>query len=320
MRIFGGMDEHAYALTRIAPTPSGFLHRGNAFSFAITALIARKTGARLALRIDDLDRERCRPEYLSDIFKQLEWLGIQPELGPSSPDDFDRNFSQHHRLDVYRRAVQQLDELNLLYACTCSRKEFAAREAVHCNCRGAQRHRSDDSILRLNDLPEQAALYDIGGSRFEVNLALNPGPIPILQKKQQPSYQIASIVDDLEMGVDLIVRGSDLLPSSALQRYMAQKLGEERYGRIAHFHHALIYDGHRKMSKSEGAASLNHFSSNGGKVSDFYRWLCEGVAVKSVDTPDFVTGKEWLKHLSDTIELSGLLGYVQHRAIETKKP
>lgn len=320
MRIFGGMDEHAYALTRIAPTPSGYLHRGNAFSFAITALIAAKTGARLALRIDDLDRERYRPEYLADIFKQLDWLGIEPDFGPSSPDDFVRNFSQHHKLDAYRRAIQQLVELNLLYACSCSRKEFSARQNLHCNCLTSQRHQSVENVLRLNHLPEKHGLTNLDGSLYELNLAVNPGPIPILQKNQLPSYQIASIVDDLEMGVDLIVRGSDLLPSSGLQQHIAQKLSATRYGEVVHFHHRLIYDSNGKMSKSAGASSLLHFSTSGGTVSDFYIWLCEAIGVGAANFPDYTAGKAWLKHLSAATELNELINRVKHQVAETKKP
>lgn len=320
MRIFDGMDEHQYTLTRIAPTPSGYLHRGNAFSFVITVIIARKTGARLALRIDDLDRERFKPEYLNGIFTQLDWLGIEPELGPSSPDDFVRSFSQHLRLDAYRRKVQRLDQLNLLYVCSCSRKEFAARTGVHCACRTLQLDRSDENVLRLNDLPEDYTITELNGSSCALNLASNPGPIPILQKNHMPSYQIASIVDDLEMGVDLIVRGADLLPSSGLQRYIALKLGEERYSEVAHFHHRLIYDGNSKMSKSAGAVSLFHFSKEGGKVSDFYIWLYAALGVKHLPLTNFASGREWLNHLSNAIGLNEMIDHVKCAGTETKKP
>ena len=87
--------------TRIAPTPSGFLHVGNAVSFLITYCLAKSENGKLLLRIDDLDRERYRKEYLEDIFYALDWLGIQYDEGPSSVADFDKYWSQHQRLSLY---------------------------------------------------------------------------------------------------------------------------------------------------------------------------------------------------------------------------
>ena len=95
--------------TRFAPTPSGYLHLGNAWSLALTWLLARSRGGSIHLRIDDLDAARLRPEYLEDIFASLEWLGLDWDGGPRDPADFLARHSQRLRLDRYRAALDVLD-------------------------------------------------------------------------------------------------------------------------------------------------------------------------------------------------------------------
>ena len=94
--------------TRIAPTPSGLLHEGNGTSFILTYALARAHQGQVVLRIDDLDAERMRLEYLDDIFRTLDWLGIDWDEGPSSVADFQLNWSQHHRLDLYQNILEKL--------------------------------------------------------------------------------------------------------------------------------------------------------------------------------------------------------------------
>ncbi|MEL7147328.1 MAG: glutamate--tRNA ligase family protein [Bacteroidota bacterium] len=112
--------------TRLAPTPSGLLHPGNGLSFIITWAIARSQGGKIVLRIDDLDKERYRPNYVADIFRTLEWLGIDYDEGPTSVADFEQNWSQHQRLDHYHQALIQLKEADHLFPCQWSRKQIQA--------------------------------------------------------------------------------------------------------------------------------------------------------------------------------------------------
>ena len=93
-------------ISRIAPTPSGYLHLGNAFNFLFTWLVCKKLNGKLSLRIDDLDQARMRSEYLEDIFRTIDWLGISIDEGPSGPDDHLSNYSQVHRLALYEEAIQ----------------------------------------------------------------------------------------------------------------------------------------------------------------------------------------------------------------------
>src|SRR5882757_2581728 len=92
----------SFRKTRIAPTPSGFLHLGNVLSFAITVALARKKGAKILLRIDDLDRERVEGRFVEDIFETLHFLEIPWDEGPGDLHEYETRFSQVHRMDVYR--------------------------------------------------------------------------------------------------------------------------------------------------------------------------------------------------------------------------
>ena len=112
--------------TRLAPTPSGFLHLGNAFNIITTVLIAHLEGAKILLRVDDLDQARYRREYADDIFQTLEFLGISWDEGPGGVGELEQKWSQKYRINLYRDYLAQLAEKDLLFACECSRNEIAA--------------------------------------------------------------------------------------------------------------------------------------------------------------------------------------------------
>ncbi len=115
--------------TRLAPTPSGFLHVGNALNFLLTEALAKRAGGTILLRIDDLDAERVRPEYVQDIFDSLHWLDISWQEGPRNPAELADRWSQHLRLARYHTLLGQLRELGALYACDCTRQTVE-----HCKC------------------------------------------------------------------------------------------------------------------------------------------------------------------------------------------
>jgi glutamyl/glutaminyl-tRNA synthetase len=118
--------------SRLAPTPSGYLHIGNAASFVLTWAITRKAHGSLHLRIDDIDADRKRPEYVRDVFDVLAWLGLDYDTGPRSVDEFERDWSQHHtmRQHAYASAIEYLsglDDESALFACTCTRSHLQMR-------------------------------------------------------------------------------------------------------------------------------------------------------------------------------------------------
>ncbi|HNT28508.1 MAG TPA: glutamate--tRNA ligase family protein, partial [bacterium] len=112
--------------SRLAPTPSGYLHIGNAFSFIVTWTLARRLGGTLLLRIDDLDTDRKRPDFVADIFDNLDWLGLDRQEGPRDIAEFDAAWSQDRRMPLYRAAMERLKTIpGTLFACECSRGQLA---------------------------------------------------------------------------------------------------------------------------------------------------------------------------------------------------
>src|SRR5687768_9291602 len=118
------MNKSLFHKTRIAPTPSGYLHLGNALSMLVTAEFAKRYGCSILLRIDDIDQQRIRKEYIEDIFDTLKFLGIKWEEGPQTYEDYTNNFSQIKRLDIYNSALEQLKNSGRVFACTCSRSDL----------------------------------------------------------------------------------------------------------------------------------------------------------------------------------------------------
>ncbi|MCC6937479.1 MAG: hypothetical protein IT226_04590 [Flavobacteriales bacterium] len=252
---------------RIAPTPSGFLHEGNALAFLITAQLAKQNHARLRLRIDDLDAERERPAYVDDIFASLRWLGIVWTDGPRDRHDHERNWSQQHRITRYMDHLELLKEQGDLYACRCSRSTFQEHQlkgSRRCDCRARNlAFGSPDVVWRLH-LPQDALVRM--EQVFGEAIMLTPADLitdPVLRQRAteegpgRPAYQIASLADDVDHGTTIIVRGNDLLPSTACQLYMADRLGLGSFKHVRFLHHPLITDpqGH-KLSKSESALAL----------------------------------------------------------------
>lgn len=258
--------------TRIAPTPSGFLHLGNAYSFLLTQSLAQQTGASILLRIDDLDQARAQTAYVQDIFDTLEFLEIQWQEGPKNPDEFKTSYSQLHRLSEYNKALEQLRQKNLLFACSCSRSDLqrSAREGYPGTCRHKNipldspgvnwRLRTDeDHLLTIRTFP---------GETTKARLTADMRDFIVRKKDGHPSYQLASLADDLYFKVDLIVRGEDLWPSTLAQLYLAKQLGATEF-LDAHFHHhSLLLDKGEKMSKSAGATSIKFLRQQGMSAAE----------------------------------------------------
>ena len=251
----------AERVARLAPTPSGFLHAGNAVNFLVNAALAGPAG-RLLLRIDDLDRGRFRTEYLEDIFATLDWLGIRPTDGPRDAADFAARWSQEHRMGDYRAALGELRHHPLVFACRCSRRELTTGDHVH-GCRlGAVDPDSPGVAWRIDTrrLPQREVDFAFlaGGGRLYVDVHQRMPDFAIRQRNGRPSYQLACTVDDLRFGVNVCARGVDLLASTAAQSVLSDLLGyPPLFERCWFFHHPLLREATgRKLSKSAGAAAL----------------------------------------------------------------
>lgn len=256
---------------RFAPTPSGFLHIGNALNFVLNYLSARSTpGARILLRIDDLDGERKRPEYLEDIFESLNWLGLDYDDGPRSPEDFEANWSQWRRMDLYHQVLDDLRTRDLLFGCRKSRKELAAFGDCY-----PPEFRNQGIGLNEPDC----------SWRIKTDAGLAMSDFVVRRRDGIPAYQIASLADDLHFGITHVVRGHDLLPSTEAQIFLAQKLKYQSFSAVRFLHHPLIKDGFGvKLSKSAGASSLKAMRVAGEGAWVVFRMAGEMLGIDGVDS------------------------------------
>ncbi|MFZ9982339.1 MAG: glutamate--tRNA ligase family protein [Cyclobacteriaceae bacterium] len=279
-----------YRLTRYAPTPSGYLHLGNLASFVVTAGLAERFGSAILLRIDDLDRERFRREYLDDLFETLRFLGLPWHIGPCDSDDFERNFSQLIRLRDYTQLLDCLVNKNLVFACTCTRTQ-TGREGCSGQCRDAGIPLDKPGVAwRLTDLfrPDEQSIKLFGLNHTETTATIPPHlfPLQVRRKNALPSYHLASVSDDVRFGVDLVVRGADLYDSTLGQLVLAEALGLETFRQTAFVHHPLLTDpeGH-KLSKTAGDVSVAALRREGAGRGAIYTRVLE-LAGLSVEVSD----------------------------------
>jgi glutamyl-tRNA synthetase len=267
--------------TRIAPTPSGFLHLGNILSFAITIELARKTGAAVLLRIDDLDQERYQDDYVQDIFDTLDFLELPWDEGPRDLAEFRRQYSQVNRLPSYEEALDHLQASGNLFACTCPRSllQTTGKDGIYPGtCIEQDYSLSSPQVnWRLYTRPTQEiTVKTIDGTPITTTL---PGPIHYLvvkKKDRMPSYQLASIIDDLYFDVDLVVRGKDLWHSTVAQLYLSQHLPINTFHQTTFYHHALLTDQDgKKLSKTAGATSVRYLKNQGKKKEEVYKLLAQ---------------------------------------------
>ncbi|MEW6470275.1 MAG: glutamate--tRNA ligase family protein [Bacteroidota bacterium] len=275
----------AFTRTRLAPTPSGYLHLGNAFSFALTAALARKYGARILLRIDDLDRERCGLKYVQDIFDTLDYLEIPWDEGPRNIKEYRDSYSQAHRLHLYETMLEELRAAGHIYACTCSRSDVA-RESAEGIYPGTCRIRNipvntRDACWRLDTSRAGTVRVKMpGGQMRESPFPASMRDFVVRKKDGFPAYQLASVADDAHFSVDLVVRGEDLWPSTCAQLYLSSALGKSAFGHTSFFHHRLLAgpDG-KKLSKSAGDTAVRQLRKQGMKPAHVYSLMAGALAI-----------------------------------------
>ena len=238
---------------RFAPSPSGRMHLGNVFSAMLAWLSVRSQNGEMVLRIEDLDPDRCRPEYAETLKDDLRWLGL----------DWDREQTpQSLRTAAYAREFDKLAELGLVYPCYCTRGELHAASAPHASdgrvlyagtCRNlteAQRAEKTKKPAWRLAVPDKVYGYTDGlQGYYEENLAAECGDFIIRRADGVYAYQLAVVTDDGDGGVTQVVRGMDLLDSTPRQLYLYELLGLN----APEFYHVPLLtapDG-RRLSKRE---------------------------------------------------------------------
>ena len=271
---------NSYHNTRIAPTPSGFLHVGNILSFAITSAMAQKDNAKVFLRIDDLDQARASDKYVQDIFDTLNYLEMPWDRGPNNVQDFRDNWSQASRMGLYHDALTRLCDKGLVFACTCSRQQV--KNSQPCACLG--RHIPLDTKNAAWRLITGTNKLEIGNYNGQITQTALPPEMQnfiIRRRDGIPAYQLASVVDDLYYNIELIVRGQDLWSSTIAQHELALALDESRFSRIKFYHHPLLLEeSGQKLSKSAGSTSIKYLRENGRKPSDIYTMIGKMIGIE----------------------------------------
>ncbi|ERJ24133.1 glutamyl-Q-tRNA synthetase [Campylobacter concisus UNSW1] len=258
-------------VSRIAPTPSGYLHAGNAYNFILTYLLTRSLGGVLHLRIDDYDLGRYRREFVQNIFDVLEFLGLDYDKGAKNVSDFEQNFSFKTRAKRYENALEKLDEI---YICECTR---ATKDAYE---NGIYTKICKDKKLKFIKDKTAIRLSVDENDELGRQVAAQMGDFVIYKKDFTPAYNFASVIDDEDMGVNLVVRGEDLLPCTLAQRYLAKRLNFS-FLNAKFIHHKLLLDGAKKLSKSSKSPPID--LSQNPKI--YYKMLANdlGLNLNSAD-------------------------------------
>ena len=248
---------------RFAPSPSGRMHLGNLLSCLLAWLDARAAGGTVVLRIEDLDRERCREEYAELLAEDLRWLGLDWDEGYQAGGAAGP-YEQHGRTALYEEAFERLAAQGLVYPCGCSRHQRLAASAPHpgeerekgaCPCRDlSERERREKYLMRAPAwkvaVPHvRVDFRDLFQGQQSFDLASDCGDFIIRRADGVFGYQLAVTVDDALMGVTRVVRGRDLLDSAARQSWLMGVLGY-RPPRYGHVPLLTAADG-RRLSKRE---------------------------------------------------------------------
>ena len=251
-------------LTRFAPAPTGWLHLGH----ILNAEYVWGSGAGVLLRIEDHDRERCRPEYEAGILEDLEWLDYR--------SDFPL-VRQSERDTIYREAVDVLAAQGLVYGCDCSRKEIESRVEdresriedqgpTELRYSGRCRHRglalTDGVGWRVRMDPGVERFVDASAGPQEQDPSAQCGDVLIRDRLGNWTYQFAASVDDVRQGIDLVIRGIDLLPSTGRQIRLARLLGRRTPAGFQH-HPLIMKSPDQKLSKSDGDTGVRELRARG---------------------------------------------------------
>ena len=257
-------------MTRLAPSPTGALHVGNARTFVVNYLLARQRGWRVLMRVEDLDGPRVKAGAAEGALDELAWLGLTWD----EPVVY-----QSQRTLIYESALAQLMDIGAAYPCICSRKDVElAGGAPHGDdhvrvypniCRG--RFDSPDEAVEASGRPvawrvhvpvEPVTVADEFAGEHSFDLARTCGDFVVFRNEGLCGYQLAVVVDDADAGVDAIVRGDDLLESAARQIHLRRLLGLEP--EPAYWHLPLVTgpDG-RRLAKRHGDTRLTHYRDGG---------------------------------------------------------
>ena len=288
---------------RLAPSPTGLLHLGNAWAFWIAWLDARSRGGECVLRLEDIDPARSRMEYAEALARDLAWLGIDWDYGPGAGNGKDDAaiFFQSERGKIYQEALCFLDAKGLVYPCYCTRKELRdIAGAPHVDDVGApypgicrtltdaatkyhkaagRRHSTrllcpEDAHWRFTDL--------LQGNQ-DMTLEQCGGDFALRRSDGVFAYQLAVVVDDIAMGITRIVRGKDILVSTPRQLYLYNLFG----ARVPDYAHLplLTDDSGERLAKRHASLTLASLRETGVRPETLLGWLAASSGLRERFAP-----------------------------------
>jgi glutamyl/glutaminyl-tRNA synthetase len=259
---------------RIAPSPTGHLHIGHAKTFWTAQARAKSACGALLLRNEDLDRARCQPEFISAMIEDLRWFGFDWQEGPDIGGPF-APYNQSERYPIYRKALEKLEREGFIYPCVCSRKDLQnAVRAPHAEDDNEPIYPGTCREMKPSQVPNrkfcwrfcvpdgQAVTFtdgNLGPQRFVAGKDI--GDFVVWRADDVPAYQLACVVDDAAMQITEVVRGADLLLSTARQLLVYRALGLTA---PLFFHCALVTDETGiRLAKRYEALSLRRLRESG---------------------------------------------------------
>jgi glutamyl-tRNA synthetase len=279
-------------VTRLAPSPTGALHLGNARTFLATWAHARQRGWRIILRIEDIDGPRIKPGTTQQAMDDLAWLGIDWDDEPTV---------QSHSLTHYVDAADRLVKMGVAYPCVCTRKEVeTASSAPHADdgssvypgtCRGrfgsladAQAQTGRLPAVRFRVPDETFTFVDRFAGRQSFDLPNRIGDFVIAKPDRSPAYQLAVVVDDVLANVTDVIRGDDLLDSVPRQVLLYRALGHT--DRVPDYYHLPLVVGTdgRRLAKRHGDTRLSSYRDAGVRADRMRAWLANSLGVDAGDT------------------------------------
>ena len=259
--------------TRFAPAPTGYLHLGHLVNALYVWGLARRFGGDVILRIEDHDRSRCRAEYETALLDDLEWLGFAADVAPV--DSYRAQvrghaFRQSDNNHRYQDALDALDAAGMVYPCECTRRVIANqvphRDGEEPRYPGSCRSRQiepQSTPARRVAIPDGELLFsDLRLGAISQNPAHQCGDVLAVDRHGHWTYQFTVTVDDIAHGVDVVIRGEDLLPSTARQFCLAELLGRREPPLVLH-HPLLVHRNGAKLSKANRDTSLRARRADG---------------------------------------------------------
>jgi len=319
------LDSKTPVRGRLAPSPTGRLHLGNAWSFLLCWLAVRSAGGRLVLRMEDIDPERSRPQFADDILRDLAWLGLDWDEGPDLGGPF-APYTQSERLERYAEVIDDLTRLGHTYPCYCTRKELKTMaSAPHmedvgpiypgtCLGLGAAERREREALgrrpaLRLHG-GEDIRFVDLVHGEVQMGWAQCGGDFPLRRSDGVIAYQLAVAVDDMDQRINLVVRGADILPSTPRQILLFRLLSAD-IPQYAHVPLLLDHEGVR-LAKRHQACELRALREQGVSPDAIVGYLAHLAGLLTENLPltprDLLHGFAWEKIPRNSVKL---LGYCQ---------